>query len=46
MRQDKTSWGAALKLGALVAVLFFLMQANDWNSIAQVMTHTRRIPAL
>jgi len=33
MRQDKTSWGAALKLGALVAVLFFLMQANDWNSI-------------
>jgi membrane protease YdiL (CAAX protease family) len=33
MRQDKTSWGAALKLGVLVAVLFFLMQANDWNSI-------------
>jgi len=33
MRQGKTSWGAALKLGALVAVLFFLMQANDWNSI-------------
>jgi len=33
MRQDKTSWAAALKLGALVAVLFFLMQANDWNSI-------------
>ena len=33
MRQDKTSWGAALKLGGLVAVLFFLMQANDWNSI-------------
>ena len=33
MRRDKTSWGAALKLGALVAVLFFLMQANDWNSI-------------
>jgi membrane protease YdiL (CAAX protease family) len=33
MRQDRTSWGAALKLGALVAVLFFLMQANDWNSI-------------
>jgi len=33
MRQEKTSWGAALKLGALVAVLFFLMQANDWNSI-------------
>jgi membrane protease YdiL (CAAX protease family) len=33
MRQDRTSWGAALKLGALVAVLYFLMQANDWNSI-------------
>jgi membrane protease YdiL (CAAX protease family) len=33
MRQEKTSWGAALKLGGLVAVLFFLMQANDWNSI-------------
>ena len=33
MRQNKTSWGTALKLGALVAVLFFLMQANDWNSI-------------
>jgi membrane protease YdiL (CAAX protease family) len=33
MRQDKTSWGAALKVGVLVAVLFFLMQVNDWNSI-------------
>jgi membrane protease YdiL (CAAX protease family) len=33
MRQGKTSWGAALKLGGLVAVLFFLMQANDWSSI-------------
>ena len=33
MRQDKTSWGAALKLGGLVAVLFLLMQLNDWNSI-------------
>ena len=32
-RQGKTSWGAALKLGGLVALLFFLMQANDWNSI-------------
>jgi len=31
MRQGKTSWGAALKLGGVVAVLFFLMQANDWN---------------
>jgi membrane protease YdiL (CAAX protease family) len=33
MRQDKTSWGPALKLGALVAILYFLMQANEWNSI-------------
>ena len=32
-RQGKTGWGAALKLGALVAVLFFLMQVNDWNSV-------------
>ncbi len=32
-RQGKTSWGGALKLGGLVAILFFLMQANDWNSI-------------
>ncbi len=32
-RQGKSSWGAALKLGGLVAVLFFLMQANDWNSV-------------
>lgn len=32
-RREKTSWGAALKLGGLVAVLFFLMQANDWNSV-------------
>jgi membrane protease YdiL (CAAX protease family) len=32
-RQGKTTWGVAFKLGALVAVLFFLMQANDWNSV-------------
>jgi membrane protease YdiL (CAAX protease family) len=32
-RQGKTSWGAALKLGAFVAILFFLMQANDWSSL-------------
>ena len=32
-RQGKTSWGGALKLGGLVALLFFLMQANDWNSL-------------
>src|SRR5258708_18947991 len=33
MRHDKTSWRAALQLGGLGAVLFFLMQATDWNSI-------------
>ena len=32
-RQGKSSWGAALKIGAVVALLFFLMQANDWNSL-------------
>jgi len=32
-RQGKTSWRGALVLGGLVAILFFLMQANDWNSI-------------
>ncbi|HKE07524.1 MAG TPA: CPBP family intramembrane glutamic endopeptidase [Candidatus Acidoferrum sp.] len=32
-RQGKTSWSAALKLGGLVALLFFLMEANDWNSL-------------
>ena len=32
-RQGKSSWGMALKLGAVVALLFFLMQANDWNSL-------------
>ncbi len=32
-RQGRTSWGAAFKVGALVAILFFLMQANDWNSV-------------
>jgi membrane protease YdiL (CAAX protease family) len=31
-RQGKTSWGGALKLGGMVALLFFLMQANDWSS--------------
>jgi len=39
-RQGKTSWGAALKLGALVAILFFLMEANDWSSLrARYDTH-------
>jgi membrane protease YdiL (CAAX protease family) len=32
-RQGKTSWGAGLKVGALVAMLFFLMEANAWNSL-------------
>ena len=32
-RQGKTSWSAALKLGGLVALLFFLMELNDWNSL-------------
>jgi membrane protease YdiL (CAAX protease family) len=31
-RQGKTMWGAALKIGVLVAILFFLMQANEWDS--------------
>lgn len=32
-RQGKTSWGAALKIGVVVAILYFLMQANDWGSV-------------
>jgi membrane protease YdiL (CAAX protease family) len=32
-RQGKSSWGAALIIGAVVAVLYFLMQANDWESV-------------
>ena len=31
-RQDKTKWGAAIKIGLFVAVLFFLMQFNQWDS--------------
>jgi membrane protease YdiL (CAAX protease family) len=31
-RQGKTTWGAPLKIGALVAILFFLMQINQWDS--------------
>jgi membrane protease YdiL (CAAX protease family) len=32
-RQGKTSWGGALIIGAIVAVLYFLMQLNDWDSV-------------
>lgn len=29
-RRGQTGWGAALKLGAVVAVVLFFMQLNDW----------------
>jgi len=32
-RQGKTSWSAAWKIGVVVAILYFLMQANDWGSL-------------
>jgi membrane protease YdiL (CAAX protease family) len=32
-RQGKTTWGPALKVGAVVAALFMLMQLNQWNSL-------------
>jgi membrane protease YdiL (CAAX protease family) len=32
-RQAKTSWSPALKIGVLVAILYFLMQLNDWGSV-------------
>lgn len=32
-RQGKTSWGLALKIGALVAILYFLMQLNGWDLV-------------
>ncbi len=32
-RQGKTSWGAAWKIGVVVAILYFLMQLNDWGSV-------------
>lgn len=32
-RQGKTSWGAALIIGVVVAILYFLMQLNDWGSV-------------
>jgi membrane protease YdiL (CAAX protease family) len=39
-RQGKTSWGAALKIGVVVAILYFLMQLNDWGSVrAEYDTH-------
>jgi Type II CAAX prenyl endopeptidase Rce1-like len=32
-RQGKTSWLAALKIGAVVTVLYYLMQLNEWGSV-------------
>jgi hypothetical protein len=32
-RQGKTSWGTALMIGAVAAVLYFLMELNDWGSV-------------
>ncbi|HKN23269.1 MAG TPA: type II CAAX endopeptidase family protein [Candidatus Acidoferrum sp.] len=32
-RQGKTSWGAALEIGAVVTVLYFVMELNDWGSV-------------
>ena len=32
-RQGKTSWAAALKIGVVVAILYFLMQVNDWGAV-------------
>jgi len=31
-RQGKTKWAPALKIGAIVALLFFLMQVNQWDA--------------
>jgi membrane protease YdiL (CAAX protease family) len=31
-KQGQTSWGGAIKLGAVIAALFFLMQLNQWQS--------------
>src|SRR5438105_7933864 len=30
-KQGQTSWGGAIKLGAVVAALFFLMELNQWQ---------------
>jgi membrane protease YdiL (CAAX protease family) len=32
-RKGKTSWGPALKVGIFAALLYFLMELNDWNSV-------------
>ncbi len=32
-RQGKTSWSLALKIGAVVAILYFLMQINGWEQV-------------
>jgi membrane protease YdiL (CAAX protease family) len=32
-RQGKTRWAPALKIGAVVAALFFLMQINQWDAV-------------
>jgi hypothetical protein len=32
-RQGKTSWGAALKIGAVVTALYYVMELNDWGSV-------------
>ncbi len=31
-RQGKTKWAPAVKIGAIVAVLYFLMQVNQWDA--------------
>ncbi len=31
-RQGKTKWAPAVKIGAVVAVLYFLMQVNQWEA--------------
>jgi membrane protease YdiL (CAAX protease family) len=31
-RQGKTKWAPAVKIGAVVAVLYFLMQVNQWDA--------------
>ena len=32
-REGKSTWRPALVIGGVVAILYFLMQANDWNSL-------------
>lgn len=31
-RREQTSWGGAIKLGAVVALFYFLMQLNQWQA--------------